>query len=318
MLNFDAKELAKSAKEGLQKAEKMGSAPGEAAKSVLQGIKKVEKAPEQVIAALRGLIAEAKKLVASSGGSKALEDCIHRAETLLDSGDVSPEAAAKLTAELGALIKSASAEIPKQPAGGVKAPEAPKPAAPAAAAKAAEAPKAPQAKAVGFSDVDANAYYYDAVQWAVQQGITSGTTETTFSPDKTCTRAQTITFLWRAAGSPAPKNKENPFTDVKETSHYYNAVLWAVERGIVTGTSFDPDTAVTRSQVAAFLYRNAGSPAVKSGDAFTDVPADAHYAQAVAWVAAQGITSGTKDHTFRPDDACTRGQIVTFLYRAKK
>ena len=106
-------------------------------------------------------------------------------------------------------------------------------------------------------------YYYDAVQWAVQEGIASGTSDTTFSPDQNCTRAQTISFLWRAAGSPAPKGQNNPFTDVAEGVYYYNAVLWAAENGIVSGTAFQPDTAVTRAQLSTFLYRNAGSPAVK-------------------------------------------------------
>lgn len=315
MFNLDAEKLAKGAKEGLHKAEKLSGTPGDAAKSVLQGLKKAEKAPEQVITALRNLIAEAKKLLASSGTkNEALEACVRKAEALLESGDVSTEAVAKLSAELGALMKTASAEAPKQPAAGSTAPTASKPAAKAVETKPAEAPKG---KTVGFSDVDAGAYYYDAVQWAVQKGITSGTTETTFSPDQTCTRAQTITFLWRAAGSPSPKAKNNSFTDVKETAHYFNAVLWALERGIVSGDKFNPDTAVTRAQVATFLYRNAGSPAVTGGDTFTDVPADAYFAKAVAWVAAKGITSGTKDHTFNPDSACTRAQIVTFLYRAK-
>lgn len=315
MLNFDAEKLARGAKEGLEKVGKLGGQPGEAAKGILQGLKNVEGAPEQVIAALRSLVAEAKKLAASSGSkNETLEACIRKAESLLESGDLSPEAVAKLTAELGALVKGASAEAPKQPSSGSAAPNAVRTSGP----KAPETSAAPKGKDVTFSDVDAGAYYYEAVQWAVRQGITSGTTETTFSPDQTCTRAQTITFLWRAAGSPAPKGKSNPFTDVKEASHYYSAVLWAVERGIVSGSAFNPDEAVTRAQAVTFLYRNAGSPAVKGGDAFTDVPADAYYAQAVAWAAAKGVTSGTKDHAFRPDAACTRGQIVTFLHRASK
>lgn len=324
---FNPEKLIKGAKEGLEKAEKLGGNPGEAAKTVLQGLKQVEKAPEQIVAALRSLVAEAKKLLASSGTkNEKLEACVKKAEALLESGDISPEAVAKLTAELGALMKGASAPASEQP---VSRSAAPQPAVRAAGAKAekpveekaAEAPKAaeqPKAAPVGFSDVDAGAYYYDAVQWAVQKGITSGTTETTFSPDQTCTRAQTITFLWRAAGSPAPKGKENPFSDVKDTAHYFNALLWAAERDIISGDSFSPDTAVTRAQVATFLYRNAGSPAVSAGASFSDVPAGADYAKAVAWVAAQGITSGAKDNTFRPDAACTRAQIVTFLYRAKK
>lgn len=303
MLNFDAKKLVEGAKEGLEKAEKIGGQPGEAAKGILKGLKNAEKAPEQVIEVLRALIAEAKKLAASSGTkNEKLEEGIHKAEELLKSGDISAESVAKLTAELKTLMKGVPAEATKSQAGGT-------------ASKPAEAQKE---KTVEFSDVDPGAYYYDAVQWAVKKGITSGTTETTFSPDQTCTRAQTITFLWRAAGSPAPKGKENPFSDVKEGTAFYNAILWAAERGIISGSTFNPSDAVTRAQAAAFLYRNAGSPAVQGGASFSDVPADAYYAKAVAWAAAEGVTSGTKDNTFRPDAACTRGQIVTFLYRAKK
>ena len=267
MVNFDMENLARGAKEGLKKVEKLGGQPGEAAKGILQGLKNVEKAPEQVIEALRKLLAEAKKLAASSSiKNEGLDACIRKAEALLASGDVSAEAAAKLSAELSALLKGGSAEAPKQQPSGGKA--APAPAARATEPKPATAPEAPKGKPVEFSDVDPNAYYYDAVQWAVSKGITSGTTETTFSPDKTCTRAQTITFLWRAAGSPAPKGGENPFADVKEESHYYNAVLWAAERGIVSGSAFKPDDAVTRAQAATFLFRNAGSPAVKGGASF--------------------------------------------------
>lgn len=306
---MDLGKLAKGAKEGLEKAEKLGGQPGEAAKGILQGLKHAEQAPEQVIKVLRDLIAQAKKLAASSGGkNETLEACIQKAEALLEGGDISAQAVAELTAELGALMKGAPS---KQPEAAPRKPEA--------APRTAQAgPGETKAKAVEFSDVDEGAYYYDAVQWAVQKGITSGTSETAFSPDQTCTRAQTVTFLWRAAGSPAPKGGDNPFTDVKETSHYYNAVLWAVERGIVSGSAFKPDEAVTRAQAMTFLYRNAGSPSVKGGASFTDVPAGAYYEQAVAWAAEKGITSGTKDNTFRPDAACTRGQIVTFLYRASK
>lgn len=333
--------MAKNAVDGLQKAEKLGGGAGEAAKGVLQGIKKAEKltdldkAPEQVIAALRKLLAEAKQLAnASPNKNEALDACIQKAEALLDSDNISAEAVTKLTAELSALIKGASAGASQQPSGqkGSAAPAAARTApAPAAnAQKAAAAPKrevqpaaakpaeTAEKKVVQFSDVDANAYYYDAVQWAVQQGITSGTSETTFSPDQKCTCAQTISLLWRSAGSPAPKGQNNPFTDVKDTAYYYQPALWAAERGIVTGTAFQPDEPVTRGQFAAFLYRNAGSPAVGSKNDFKDVPNDAYYAQAVAWVAAQGIASGTGDHTFSPDTVCTRGQIVTFLYRARK
>ena len=172
----------------------------------------------------------------------------------------------------------------------------------------------------GFVDVPANAYYADAVEWAVSKGITSGTSTTTFSPNTSCTRAQMVTFLWRAAGSPAPKSTVNPFTDVQSGSYYYDAVLWAVEQGITSGTSattFAPDATVTRGQTVTFLYRAAGSPTV-TGSSFADVAADAYYAAAVAWAVSENITAGTGNGLFSPDTACSRAQIVTFLYRAEQ
>ena len=171
-----------------------------------------------------------------------------------------------------------------------------------------------------FVDVKEGAYYYDAVLWAVEQKITSGTSATTFSPDASCTRAQMVTFLWRAAGSPKVENGKNPFTDVKADAYYYDAVLWAVEKGVTSGTSattFSPDATVTRGQAVTFLYRNAGSPEVSGTMPFTDVEADAYYAKAVQWAVQQKITTGTSETTFSPMSDCTRGQIVTFLYRAK-
>ena len=171
-----------------------------------------------------------------------------------------------------------------------------------------------------FMDVKKGAYYYDAVLWAVEQKITSGTSATTFSPDASCTRAQMVTFLWRAAGSPKVENGKNPFTDVKADAYYYDAVLWAVEKGVTSGTSattFSPDATVTRGQTVTFLYRNAGSPEVSGTMPFTDVEADAYYAKAVQWAVQQKITTGTSETTFSPMSDCTRGQIVTFLYRAK-
>lgn len=176
-----------------------------------------------------------------------------------------------------------------------------------------------QEKVNPFDDVSDNAYYYDAVLWAVEQGITSGTTATTFSPDDTCTRAQTVTFLWRAAGSPAPASRGNPFTDLKPGAYYYDAVLWAVEQGITSGTTkttFSPDATVTRGQTVTFLYRAAGSPAAEGGAAFADIANGAYYAKAVTWAAANGITGGTTSTTFSPSNGCTRAQIVTFFYRA--
>ena len=126
-----------------------------------------------------------------------------------------------------------------------------------------------------------------------------------------------VTFLWRAAGSPEPTTANNPFTDVQAGSYYYDAVLWAVEQGITSGTSattFAPDATVTRAQTVTFLYRAAGSPAV-SGGSFADISADAYYADAVAWAVSEGVTVGTSDTTFSPNMNCTRAQIVTFLYR---
>lgn len=171
-----------------------------------------------------------------------------------------------------------------------------------------------------FVDVKEGAYYYDAVLWAVEQKITSGTSATTFSPEASCTRAQMVTFLWRAAGSPKVENGKNPFVDVKADAYYYDAVLWAVEKGVTSGTSattFSPDATVTRGQTVTFLYRNAGSPEVSGTMPFTDVEADAYYAKAVQWAVQQKITTGTSETTFSPMSDCTRGQIVTFLYRAK-
>lgn len=173
---------------------------------------------------------------------------------------------------------------------------------------------------VNFRDVNQSDYYYDAVQWAVEKGITEGTSATTFSPDASCTRAQMVTFLYRAAGSPAPKSTVNPFTDVSVSDYYYNAVLWAVENGITTGVSADcfaPGATVSRAQTVTFLYRANGSPAA-NGASFSDVAADEYYANAVAWAVRSGITTGTGNGKFTPNAPCTRGQIVTFLYRSSK
>ena len=167
-----------------------------------------------------------------------------------------------------------------------------------------------------FVDVNENAYYHDAVLWAVEKGITGGTSAATFSPDDACTRAQMVTFLWRAAGSPVV-NYAMSFTDVPADAYYAEAVRWAVSQGITAGTSattFSPNATVTRGQTVTFLWRAAGSPVV-AGDSFADVAADAYYAPAVAWAVREGITSGVGAETFAPSADCTRGQIVTFLYR---
>lgn len=148
--------------------------------------------------------------------------------------------------------------------------------------------------------------------------ITSGTSETTFSPEDSCTRAQVVTFLWRAAGSPKAAAVGDPFTDVKEGAYYYDAILWAVEQGITEGTStttFSPAATVTRAQFVTFLYRFAGKPAVEQATAFADVEDGTYYAQAVRWAASTKATEGTGWTTFSPAVDCTRGQTVTFLYR---
>ena len=170
-----------------------------------------------------------------------------------------------------------------------------------------------------FVDVPTDSYYYDAVLWAVENGITTGSSASTFSPEGVCTRGQIVTFLWRAAGSPAPKSGANPFTDVKAGAYYYDAVLWAVENGVTAGTSadtFSPDGICTRAQAVTFLYRASGRPAVSGGAQFSDVAAGAYYEAAVVWAERNGVTGGIGGGLFGTEQTCTRGQIVTFLYRA--
>ena len=172
---------------------------------------------------------------------------------------------------------------------------------------------------MSFTDVADKAYYRDAVEWAVENGITKGTTVTTFSPNATCTRAQAVTFLWRAAGSPEPETRAMPFTDIPVGSYYYDAVLWAMENGITKGTSdttFSPNMTCTRAQIVAFLWRSEKSPAAGTANPFADVKSTAYYADAVLWAAKADITKGTTNTTFSPGADCTRAQIVTFLYRA--
>ena len=172
-----------------------------------------------------------------------------------------------------------------------------------------------------FKDVPANAYYYEAVKWAQEKGITGGIGNGLFGPNDPCTRAQIVTFLWRAAGSPAPKNTGTAFGDVKLGSFYEQAVAWAVENGITGGTGegmFSPDATCTRAQSVTFLYRASGSPAVSDKAEFSDVSTTAFYADAVAWAAKKGITTGIGGGLFGSGNDCTRGQIVTFLWRCKK
>ena len=172
-----------------------------------------------------------------------------------------------------------------------------------------------------FDDVPAGSYYEDAVIWAAREGITNGTDMNLFSPDAICTRAQAVTFLWRAAGSPAPMTGTMPFDDVPADSYYHDAVLWAVENGITKGTSettFSPNANCTRAHTVTFLWRAEKSPAAAGSNPFTDVAANEYYAEAVQWAVENGITEGTGETTFSPNTGATRAQIVTFLWRCKK
>ena len=173
------------------------------------------------------------------------------------------------------------------------------------------------AAATKFTDVPSGAYYADAVDWAVEKSITTGTSQTAFSPKKSCTRAEMVTFLYRLAGSHSV-NMTNRFTDVARSAYYYDAVLWAATMGVTSGTTastFSPTGTVTRAQAVTMLYRYAGSPPVNGTASFSDVPANAYYKDAVIWAKETGVVLGTTATTFSPKDPCTRAQIVTILYR---
>lgn len=170
-----------------------------------------------------------------------------------------------------------------------------------------------------FTDVPAGTWYAESVNWAAERAFTTGFTPTTFAPDATCTRAQTVTFLWRYCGSPEMKGAVNPFADVHESDYYYQAVLWAVEKGITNGTSghtFSPNQTVTRAETVTFFWR-LHAQEVPNGRVrqFADVPRTAYYALAVDWAVDSGLTNGVSDDAFGPGEACTRAQIVTFLHR---
>ena len=171
-----------------------------------------------------------------------------------------------------------------------------------------------------FKDVEKTSPYYDAIIWAAKEKITTGKTADTFGIDEGCTRAQIVTFLYRAAGSPEVKaDTVNPFTDVSKDSVYYNAILWAVEKGITKGTTettFDPNAVCTRGQIVTFLFRASGDEKVATGTNFADVASGSYCADAVAWAVANGVTKGTTATTFAPNATCTRGQAVTLIYRA--
>ena len=169
-----------------------------------------------------------------------------------------------------------------------------------------------------FIDVMKTDYYYDAVLWAVEDGVTKGTTATTFRPTNPCTRAQMVTFLWRAAGSPEAATKDCSFTDVDKNAYYYDAVLWAIENGVTNGTTattFSPNNPCTRAQMVTFIARFAKGVPNSETNNFVDVPTNVYYTDAVQWAVETGVTNGTTATTFSPNNVCTRGQMVTFLYR---
>ena len=172
-----------------------------------------------------------------------------------------------------------------------------------------------------FVDVEPSAYYRDGITWAYHRGITNGTDETHFAPEEFCTRAQVVTFLWRWAGSPEPNAFQHGFADVKAGSYYEKAVVWALEKGVTKGVDaihFAPDAVCTRGQVVTLIHRYLGSPAAKGVMPFTDVSAERFYASSVLWAYKNKITTGTTQTLFNPEGACTRGQIVTFLFRANE
>ena len=172
-----------------------------------------------------------------------------------------------------------------------------------------------------FEDIDDQAYYFSPVIWAVNAGITSGVDETHFAPERICNRAQVVTFLWRSAGKPESQTRSNPFVDVPKGCFYEQAVLWAFEMGITTGTDadhFSPDASCNRAQVVTFLHRFRGCPEPTVVTVFPDVSEETYYYWAVLWAAERGITVGMDGGLFRPEIPCTRGQIVTFLYRDEK
>ena len=172
--------------------------------------------------------------------------------------------------------------------------------------------------APSFGDVADTDYYYDAVIWAAENGITNGTAENEFSPMKSNTRAEMVTFLWRAAGSPEQNLVETAFTDVDKDAYYYEALIWATENGITQGTSettFTPDKACSRAEMVTFLYRFSNMPSVTGTSTFVDVNSQDYFNNAVIWAQQEGITQGTSETTFSPENLCTRAQTVTFLYR---
>ena len=228
----------------------------------------------------------------------------------------------ELFKELGSLytVSAVNATIViEAEGGGGTPPTPPTPPTPSVPAEPEE-PEKPEEPAfkMPFVDVPEDSYYYDAVEWAVAEGITDGTSDTTFSPNMGCTRAQMVTFLWRANGCPEPKSQTCVFEDVALNSYYGKALLWAIEEGITDGTSdtaFSPDMVCSRAHMATFLYRMTDGEARENNHPFTDVPDHEYFANPVQWAFENKVTDGTTDTTYSPHNTCSRAQMVVFLYR---
>ncbi len=177
------------------------------------------------------------------------------------------------------------------------------------------------AAGTSFTDVKESDYFYNPVQWAVENGVTSGMGDNRFGPLHPCTRGQVVTFLWRAAGSPSPSSDSNPFVDVGTDDYFYTPVLWAVENGITAGVGanrFGPNQTCTRAQIVTFLWKSQNAPEPSNPNAgFSDVGGSAYYAKPVAWAVENGVTAGMGNNQFAPEATCTRGQVMTFLYKVK-
>jgi hypothetical protein len=180
---------------------------------------------------------------------------------------------------------------------------------------ATQTPSGGTADATSFSDVKPTDYFYQGVQWAVEQGITDGVGGGRFAPERDCTVPEILTFLWRSQGCPYVENVSNPYYNIRFSDYYYAAVIWAYSKGIYQGETFDPEQLCTRSMTVEFFWRLAGCPASAADSGMADVPSDASYAPAVSWALAHHVTDGTGANTFSPAVVCSRGQIVTFLYR---
>ena len=325
----NAKNAAEAAKAA---AESSNATAAEAAAAAAEQAAKVADVLAEVTAAQEELLAAKAELEQNAAAAQAAKEAAEAAQAAAEAARLS---SVKYLAKAKLAHVAAIAEVPEEHQSAFDDAMAAGLAAIDAAEDAGTVEKAREDTIKALSDIinaytepfrfddvkDDGKYYYNPVYWAYEREpqITTGTSDTLFSPDAPCTRAQVVTFLWRAANQPEPKGDKNPFVDVSADAYYYKAVLWAVEEGIAKGTTettFRPDQTCTRGQIMTFLWRYMEEPAPKSENPFVDVAADAYYADAIAWGAENNIAKGITETEFRPDETCTRGQIVTFLYRA--